>query len=277
MTTSSESVYEAIINSYRAGETSMLVTVVHKEGSGPAVLGAKMLIRPQSAQIGTVGGGALENLAINECKRLLETGESVLKSYSLNEEHVVEGHLPTGMLCGGEVSLFFEHLSPGHWIFIFGGGHIGQAVLHHLSRGAWSVVLIDPRPEMTENVSEAVRVHSVPPVDFIKDNPLPASSSFVITTHSHDLDYQIALALFQADINPRYMGLIASSRKAEIFIRDLAEDLSEDTDFSMLYTPIGLDIGGNTPDEIALSIVSQLQAVKHQRPGSHLRIQSHQK
>ena len=273
MTSTIRSVYEALSRCYESGHAGILVTVVHKEGSGPAAVGAKMFIRPGLPQIGTVGGGALENLAIKECLVTLENGRSSLKNYSLNDDQAFEGHLPTGMLCGGKVTLFYEYLAPGQRVYIFGGGHIGRAVVHHLSTGAWYISVIDQRPEITGNFSLDCRLHSIPPLEFIKESPLPSSSSFVIATHSHQLDFQIALALFKADIQPRYIGLIASRRKAGIFLKELAAELPENTDFSVLYTPIGLDIGGNTPAEIALSIVSQIQAVRHGRPGSHLRIQ----
>lgn len=140
-------VYREIVTVRERGAEAVVVTVVAKEGSGPAAPGAKMLVEAGGRTVGTVGGGALEALATRRAEALLEAQTSELVRYALGEGDAVEGDEPTGMVCGGRASLFFEYLGQPLRVYLYGAGHVGQAVARTLELLPAYVTVIDPRPE----------------------------------------------------------------------------------------------------------------------------------
>lgn len=91
----------------------------------------------------------------------------------------------------------------------------------------------------------------------------PPKSFAVILTHGHKSDYEILKSIYERQLDFKYVGVIASKSKASAMIHDLKEDLSNDIDLSNLHMPIGLKIGGNTAEEIALSIAAEMQSIKY--------------
>lgn len=265
--------YEALFQLQENGEQGVLVTVVEKEGSGPLPPGAKMLIYADGRSVGTVGGGTLERLAQEKAVDLLKTGQSLLQQYALIDHHnVVETAQATDMVCGGRVTLFYEYLSPGPRLYLFGGGHVGQALVRHLQDLPYYVTVIDERAGIEDTVTGADRVIIGGYETALIDSPVPDGSFFVIATPAHDADYLVLKMIFSSAWNPRYVGLLASRTKSAKFVHDLREELGKGLDLSPLYTPAGLDIGGSSADEIAISIVAEIQAIRYgRREQKHLK------
>ena len=140
------SIYEDLLQLQKSGGEAILVTIVEKEGSGPLPTGAKMLVYPDERTAGTIGGGALERIAIERSAELLRDRQSHLQRYSLLDHHRVTEEEATGMICGGKVTLFYEYISSGTHLYIFGGGHVGQALAYHLRNLPFYVTVIDDRP-----------------------------------------------------------------------------------------------------------------------------------
>jgi xanthine dehydrogenase accessory factor len=265
---------ERVLELQKRGEEGVLITVVEKEGSGPAGVGSKMLVYADGRTAGTVGGGSLEHLATQKALELLHLRKSLLQRYALSEHNEVIGAESTGMLCGGRVALFYEHLTWGPRVYLFGGGHVGQALAYHLRNLAYYVTVIDQRPGIADAVTGVDRVLIADYDRALEDEHLPQGGFFVIATPSHQADYVILRRIFTSPWKPQYVGLVASKAKAAQFIRDLQAELGRDIDLRVLYSPVGLDIGGSSVDEIAISIIAEMQAVRYGREGHrHMRLE----
>jgi len=199
-----DEIYGEIIKSRHNGEPVVLATVVDKSGSGPVVLGKKMLVFADGRKIGTIGGGDLERVVIRDAINVIRSGKSTMKRYLLAEDGTALDSEPTGMLCGGEVSIFFENIVSSTKIFIFGGGHIGKALAYHLKSGDYFTTIIDNRPETAEKIPDADDIIITDYHNAFENNKLPENSYFVIATHSHELDYVALKRLIELDCKPSY-------------------------------------------------------------------------
>jgi len=256
-------IFQEIVTLKKEGKEGVLVTVVQKEGSGPAEPGARMLIYADGRHLGTVGGGSIEQIALKEVNNVLRQKKSCLKSYSLTDEDHVVGLEHTGMMCGGTAMLFYEYIPPSKRLYIFGGGHVGRALAYHLRHSPWHVTVVDNRTDVIANIVGADQLLEGHFEEALSKEPVPEGSYFVVATHSHQMDYQVVLHILQSDVKPAYIGLIASKKKSETIVKKLMDTLGKPTVFEHLYTPVGLDLGGGTPDEIAVSIVAEIQALSH--------------
>ena len=268
-------IYEEILKLQAQGNSGVLVTVVEKDGHGPAVIGAKMLVLPGGEKKGTVGGGALEYAAVKHSLQVLDKKESGLKKYLLSPDNEIidETGEKTGMLCGGTITLFYETIGSGDKLYIFGAGHVGKALVYHLKNLDYYITLLDSREGMVETIEGVQRRITVDYKTALQDEDVPEKSFFIIAAHSHALDYVILKRIYEAGWNPKYIGLIASKRKSPVMVKRLIEEMGKEIDLDILYSPVGLNIGGASPDEIAISIISELQAVRYGKNGhKHMRI-----
>ncbi|MBN2432189.1 MAG: XdhC family protein [Acidobacteria bacterium] len=265
-------IFRRIVDLKESGQAGVLATVIQAEGSTPARPGIKMLVHADGRRWGTVGGGAIEQMALQEIREILANRASILRKYSLGEESPADDARPTGMWCGGSAAIFFEYIPPALPAVLFGGGHVGRALVTHLRNSDWHLTVVDTRPEIARGVEGADRVLTVNHAEFLTAENVPPGSFVVIATHSHQLDLQIAETLLAAGLEPAYIGMIASRRKARTILDHLLAKFPGHAMLERLYTPIGLDIGGPAPDEIAVSIVAEMQALRYGKRGNrHLR------
>ena len=262
-------IYEALLKLKTNGESGVLVTVVEKEGHGPAITGAKMLVMQNGEKKGTVGGGALEYAAVKWAARVLQDKKNGLKKYLLSPDNEIidEGGEKTGMLCGGNITLFYEYIGSGARLYIFGAGHIGRALVYHLKNLNYHITLMDNRDGMVEAIDGVQRRITTEYKTALQGEEVPGDSFFIIAAHSHALDYVILKRIYEAGWSPKYIGLIASKRKSPVMIKQLQEEVGKDINLDILYSPVGLAIGGASPDEIAISIIAELQAVRYAKNG----------
>ena len=168
------------------------------------------------------------------------------------------------MNCQGRVWLNYEVHGKQKNIYVFGGGHVGKALLQHLSYLDYHTVLIDNRKEYAEN-KNASEYYFEDYIEYSNSFGPEPDSYFIILTHGHNFDYDIALALYSRKIKTNYIGLIASKSKAKTIKDKLRKELGNGLDFSNFYSPIGLDIGGTTPQEIAIAIIAELQSIRYEK------------
>jgi xanthine dehydrogenase accessory factor len=180
----------------------------------------------------------------------------------------VERERPLIAECDGK-EVFYEPVGPRPTLLIAGGGHVGQATAR---LGAWlgfEVVVIDDRPTFTrpELYPEGVKTICGDIPGEIAAFPVNSGTYLVIVTRGHRHD---GVVLKECIHSPAaYIGMIGSRRKAHIIRRGLLDEgLAEEDDFRRVYTPIGLDIGAQSVEEIAVSIVSQIVAVRRKRAGA---------
>jgi len=261
-------IFEKIMELEKGQKSGVLVTVVDKTGSGPTETGARMLVYPNGKTTGTVGGGELEKLAIEKAMQVFESGENCLEEYAL-EEYSGSGQ-PTEMICGGRAKLFFEYYEPRTNIYIFGGGHIGQALVYHLKKLDYKITVIDDRREILNKIKGADSIIHEEFEEALDNEEVAPCSYFIIATYQHKYDGVVLNRIFKSDWQPRYIGMVSSRSKRKTIFENLQKEV-DNPDLDLCYLPVGLDIGGSTPHEIAISIVAEIQKVRYEKSGKHLR------
>lgn len=245
----------------KQGQPLALVTVTRCTGSTPRETGAKMLVLPSGKFQGTIGGGHLEELALRDAAKAIEQNLSQTIQYPLGAK--------TGQCCGGVVELLIEVMNAGPHLYLFGAGHVGQAVSQTLRGTPFTVHLIDEREEwvMSQALSEEVVRHHAEWDDFVDGANWDASKTYVaVMTHRHDLDQDIIEFMIGAKApDVRYVGLIGSRAKWERFKQRLTlKGLSEEQ-LARVKCPIGLDVGGKAPQEVAISVAGELLKIHYGR------------
>ncbi|MCK5732521.1 MAG: XdhC family protein [Tenericutes bacterium] len=266
------SIYD-LISKYRKQNISlMLVTAVFKEGSGPVEVGKKMIYLETDKAHGTVGGGALEYYAREKCKELIKTRENLFETYYLQEGGVFKDTKTLPMACGGKVTLFYEFIGPKETIYVFGAGHVGQALVNVLKTMDYHITVIDDRDAVISNFKNADITVKKPFVKFIEEEGLKKDSFIIVCTPNHKQDYHVINKVIELNILPKYMGMLCSPEKLDEYLESTYKRFGKDIDLSYFYSPIGLDLGGGSPEEIAISISSEILAVSHNKKNhSHMR------
>lgn len=261
------------ISTYRQHNIDLIViTAVEKEGEGPVEIGKKLIVTKDEL-FGTVGGGALEHHAINQARKLLCERKHLLEKYYLNQGEVIQDAKTLPMVCGGIVTLFYEYVGFKNIVYIFGGGHVGQALAKVLFPLGFQLIVIDPRKEIIDPFIDAHEKHHASFVDFIKKEGIKNDSFVVVCTPSHTHDYHVLHHIIKEQIKPKYIGMLCSLTKLKDYLDKTYESFGKDIDLSHFYSPIGLDLGGGSPEEIAISITAEILAIHHQKTGhKHLRL-----
>lgn len=234
-----------------SGEPFVLVTVVEVSGSTPRAPGARMIVHADGRTEGTIGGGRIEHEATALALEVLADGAPRTLERALTQE--------LGMCCGGSMRLFLEPLGAAPPLLIFGAGHVGAALSRVATAAGFRVSVADEREALLHGggVAEAGRRF-----DDLEDPALPfgPETFVVITTHDHALDQRL---LERALRRPhRWVGVIGSRRKAELTRQRLEHRGFEPELVAKVRIPIGLAIGAETPEEIAISILAELIAAR---------------
>ena len=163
---------------------------------------------------------------------------------------------------GNELSVFIEPISSDPVLYVFGAGHVSLQVVPLARRVGFKVIVIDDRPEFADplNFPEAEKVLNYPFNDVVKRFQIDRSSYIVIATRSHSCDETVLGQALRTDAG--YIGMIGSRRKISTIYSNLLKEGFDKDDFDRVHSPIGIDIGAETPEEIALSIVSELVKVR---------------
>lgn len=256
-----QEVFAALAQALERGEDAALVTIVSSRGSTPQRVGAKMLVFADGRTVGTIGGGCYENDAFWKAREVLTSRRPTMVHYNLNDDFAEE----SGLICGGQMDVFIEPVEPSQQLFIVGAGHVG----FHLARLAravgFRIHVIDDREKFAnaERFPDAEQVIVDDIAAWLHQAELPAHAYAVIVTRGHRNDLDALRALAARDL--RYVGLIGSRAKVQrIYDALLAESMPAEC-LRRVHAPIGLDIGAVTPEEIAVSILAELIAVKRGR------------
>jgi len=254
-----ERVYAAILEAIRHGESAALATIIEAKGSTPRG-SAKMLIYADGSTVGTVGGGEMEARVIEEARAAIAEGKSRELDYSL----VDTGRGDPGV-CGGDMRLFIEVLATRPTLLILGGGHVGQAAAEMAGLLGYRIVVIDERSEIVtaERFPQAEARLSGDVAQQVTDFPLTEQTYVVMVTPHHTLDEKVLEVLIDRPV--AYVGLIGSSRRTALTFERAREAGVPDEFLERIHTPIGLDIGAETPKEIAVSILAEIIAVQRRR------------
>ena len=262
-----QEVFAALAEALERGEEVALVTIVAAHGSTPQRVGAKMLVYPDGATVGTIGGGCYENDAFWKAKEAITNRRPMNVKYELNDDFAQE----TGLVCGGQMEVFIEPVEASPDVYVFGAGHVGYFVAKMAHEVGFKVHVIDDREKFasSERFGEGIDVivDNIP--EWLAAHTLPPTAYAVIVTRGHTHDLDTLRALTAAPL--RYLGLIGSKAKVRRIFDALVEEGTRPESLQGVHAPIGLDIGGITPQEIAVTIVAQLIAAKHGKiPDPHV-------
>ena len=238
-----------------------LCTVVEKKGSGPRDVGAKMLVSEDGKNFGTIGGGNVERAVVEESLRAIKEGKSKTVTFSLNKEQR-EGVVGTGMICGGELTVLADVIEPTPRLVIVGAGHVALPLAKLASAVGFEIVVVDDERKLAnkEQFPMAQIVIAGDYSQILTTFPI-AQSDFVVIAHGEPEHDYIALKNMVLK-SPAYVGLLGSKTKAKLLTEKLHADGINAEQLRVLHAPIGLEIGAETPEEIGVSILAEIIALK---------------
>lgn len=269
-------IYQKLQEIRQKGQDAVIVTVTEKEGMGPADVGKKMLVIEGNVAFGTVGGGAIEYYAREKCKEVLASRQSFSEKYVLfdREIKVDDGEIQLPMACGGRVTLFYEFIGPKQYVYIFGAGHCGAALARVLKPLGFFTTIIDERDYVINSLDDSANVKvNEGFVEYIEKHGLPDNRYIVVCTPSHTNDYNVLNKILELKIKPKYFGMLCSKKKIADYLAKAYEVYGKDIDLSNFYSPIGLQTGGDSPEEVAISIAGEILSVFYgkEKINSHMR------
>jgi xanthine dehydrogenase accessory factor len=254
-----QEVFSAVSDALDRGEPAALVTIVSTTGSTPQRVGAKMLVFADGRIIGTIGGGCYENDAFWKAREAITNRKPQLVHYELDDDFAQE----TGLICGGQMSVYIEPIEPSPELYVVGAGHVGFHLANMAHEVGFRVHVIDDREKFAnrERFPNAVEVATEDIPAWLTRTTIQPHAYVVVVTRGHTNDLDAVRVLAPRDV--RYLGLIGSRAKVARITDQLLAEGMDPAVLKQVHAPIGLDIGAVTPQEIAVSILSELIAVKH--------------
>jgi xanthine dehydrogenase accessory factor len=260
-------VFEAILQAETQGEPVALAVVIGVQGSVPRHAGSKMLVRADGSIVGTVGGGAMESLVIKEAQAALHDGQARTPSYSLNN---LEDGDPG--ICGGTVQVFIEPLGAPPTLLVIGGGHCGKALAELGKWSGYRVVLSDDRAEFcnADYLPGMAEYAVCKPGELPQQTRIDGRTYIAAVTRGLPVDVDLIPALLATDAP--YIGLIGSRRRWALTVKALKETHGlTDEQLRRVYSPIGLELNAETPEEIAVSIMAEITMLRRGGDGRSMR------
>jgi xanthine dehydrogenase accessory factor len=251
-------IYEEVVKLQRAGRRGAIATIVNARGSIPSFKSAKMLVRDDGTIAGTIGGGCVEAEVWQAAREVIATEKTRTLSFDLNQDPKYD----TGLVCGGTLDIFIEPVLPTPLLYVFGAGHVSLELYKAARNAGFDVIVVDDR-DMYANAERFPEARQIFAEDFERAlaSLTPSESSYlVIATRGHRDDMRVLRWAVQTPV--RYIGMIGSKRKAITVYRELVKDGLKPELFDRVHSPVGLDIGAITPEEIAISIMAELIAVR---------------
>lgn len=233
----------ALAEAIRLNQPVAVATVVEVKGASPAKAGAQIVLLSDGTTMGTVGGGKLEAAILADARQALAARQSLLKHYALKEQ----GEDAVGTLCGGELSVFIQSYTPPPKLVIVGGGHIGRPLKTMAETAGFDAVVVDVQ----------IGRGTVPELQAVELTP---DTYVVLITTDHITDEAALRQVIESPVP--YIGMIGSRAKCQIVLDHLRSDGYSEEALSRVYAPIGLDLGGPTPEEIAVAILAEVIAVR---------------
>ena len=244
---------DEILDAYDGGEPVSLATVVNSSGR-PELLGAKLLLRADGMVSGSLGSPALDEPALEAARRIAHLG---------NTESIATAE---------GVEIFVEGFTTPPTLVMVGGGHVGKATADLAHQLGYRVYVVDDRPEFSneERFPYAEEVIVAPYSHWSDRLSINVNSFLVVATRGHRFD---DMALESAlKTRARYIGLLGSRRKTLMIYRRLMEQGVTKERIREVYAPVGLNIGALTPEELAVSIMSEIIMIRRGGDGGQMRM-----
>ncbi|KPU27595.1 xanthine dehydrogenase [Caloranaerobacter sp. TR13] len=259
-------VLEKITEQVRLNKKVALAVITRVEGSSPREQGAMMAVLEDGKTYGTIGGGKLELVVTEYAKKCIANGKNETYRLKLNDE---EGSLH--MKCGGQADVFIKVFKPNYKLLIVGGGHIAFK-LYEIGKilGLYTVIFEDREEYCRKDrfpEADELKLGSIE--ESLKNYPIDENCYIVIVTRGHKFD-EIALKTVIYS-KAKYIGMIGSVNKTKYVFDNLRRQGVSDDILGKVFAPIGLKLGGHTPEEIALSIMSEILLIKNNGVLKHMK------
>ncbi len=251
-------VFDELTRLRNDGQKCALATIVQVRGSIPSFESAKLLVREDGSMVGTIGGGCVEAEVWNAAREVIATEKPRHMSFNLGQDAAYDN----GLICGGQLDVFVECISPQPAAMIFGGGHISKSLAKVLDLAGFRVSVIDDREAFAnrERFPEAAEVHAEDYEAVFPKLNVNESTYIVIVTRGHRDDMRVLK--WAVTTRARYISMIGSKRKVISVIKELEKEGTPKEAFERVYAPMGFEIGAITPEEIAISVGAEMVAMR---------------
>lgn len=257
-----EEISKFIASKLSDGEKVALILITEKRGSAPRGPGTKMAIAENGEIIGTIGGGDAERLVVNEALKAIEEGIPRTVKISLYRDSLLEDVAKTGQLCGGIITVFIDVLKPRKRVVIVGAGHMARALIRVLSLLGYDILVVDNFPQHAnkDKLPEADQI-------IVSDDILSAlngvkvtkNDSIIIVHGDGDLEASVIEYILKNAPYVKYLGLLSGKGKLNYILRKLLEkNIDPQLIRKKLSSPIGLAVGSETPEEIAIAVAAEM-------------------
>ncbi len=254
--------YQALADSIQQNKLAAVATIVKTRGSSPRDVGSKMLVYPNGAIVGSVGGGEMEARVIEAAKEAMREGRPHYLDMTLSDEERGDP-----LICGGEMEIFVEPLLTAPTLLIIGAGHIGAACAELGKFLGFRVVLIDDRVELLTRekfpTADELLVGDI--ADELRQFEISPQTYVVLVTRAHTTDAVVLRAII--DKPAAYIGMLGSKRRVLTVFDMLKQEGVREEAFQRVHAPIGLPIDAETPQEIAVSIMAEVIRVRRSNSG----------
>jgi len=246
-------ILEELAEAVSAHKAVVLATVVATKRSVPRRAGTKMLVYRDGSLSGTVGGGAMESRVIAAAQESLQTGRTQLLTYEL-----VDPARGDPGVCGGEVQVYLEPYMIQHTVFVVGAGHVGRTVVDLAHWLGYRTVITDDREELVADgfVPNAEVLIGGTVEEAIAKEPITENTSVVVVSRDIEIDSDALPRLLQTPAS--YIGVMGSERRWRTVRTRLENEGVTDTDLDRVHVPIGIELGAETLEEIAVSIMAEV-------------------
>ena len=257
--TTAHRILDALTDAVRGGDPVVLATVVATEGSVPRHTGTKMVIHADGSILGTIGGGKVEDAIRSDGLDVLATKQATTLTYPLEDPSRGDPGV-----CGGIMTVYMEPYVTPSTIYIIGAGHVGKAVADLAHWIGFRTVVVDERGDRltAEEMPNADVRFAGTVAAALEEHPVTEDTAVVVVTRSHELDVEITPLLLATPA--RYIGVMGSKRRWEVTTAELVEAGTEPAALARIRNPIGLDIGAESVEEIAVSIMSEVIAATNE-------------
>jgi xanthine dehydrogenase accessory factor len=251
-------IYEEVVRLRRLGQKCALATIVQVNGSIPSYESAKLLVREDGSMLGTIGGGCVEAEVWNVARDVMQNERPRHMNFSLGQDAAYDN----GLICGGQLSVFIEPVVPQPRLYVFGAGHISKSISKIATLAGFATVIVDNREAFAnrERFPEADEIFADEYEDVFPKLPIRDTSYLVIVTRGHRDDMRVMR--WAVGTNAKYIAMIGSKRKVIGVVKELEKEGIPREAFERAFAPMGLDIGAITPEEIAVSIVAEMIAMR---------------
>ena len=256
-------VFDELTRLRAMGQKCALATIVQVRGSIPSFESAKLLVREDGSMIGTIGGGCVEAEVWNAAREVIATEKPKHMSFSLGQDAAYDN----GLICGGQLDVFVECITPQPAAIIFGGGHISKSLSKVLNLAGFRVSVADNREAYAnrERFPEAADVYAEEYEDLYPKLNVNESTFIVIVTRGHRDDMRVLR--WAITTQARYISMIGSKRKVIGVVHELEKEGIPRDAFDRVFAPMGLDIGAISPEEIAISVGAEMIALRRDPEG----------